>query len=292
MKSRICWISLCLLLSSGAVLADTTLERSVSGLLNAGSRTTYIKDGMVRRGSGAKSAYVLYNSETDTMTIVNPEQGSYRVLDKSTINAMGRKLAQTNQKARRRMQSLLADVPPSQRRRVKKMMRMFNKTMTDQVPPAQRRRMQGMMSTFNAMMDQKELPSSSEVIVTGQQKTINGFSCQVYTVSGPGQDSVCLASAGELGLPEADYQALRDMRHFTASITKRLSRFIGIGPRIQALPAIEGIPVQAHTSAFGIQSSTTLKSVSTDSLDPSLFTIPEGFEKRQKLTKLFHRDQK
>lgn len=255
MRQLTFWISVCLLCCSGAVLADTTLKMVAPG--DNGVVMYYIKGDMVRWSidwnDGSDSTYKLYDSAANTMTIVNPAQKSYMVLDDATIQAMSRELAKIWQ----RMQARMAKMPPKQRRIMKQ------------------------------MMDMGQPQPAPEVSRTGETKIVNGFFCQVYTISGPGHDSYyCMASIEELGIPESDYQSLRDLIAFSVSVAEQFSKEFGVAEHISQFKAameINGIPIKwrASDSNGDIKEGMLLSSVSTKIMETSLFTLPKGYTRQQ-----------
>lgn len=264
MRQLICSVSACLFCCSSAVLADTTMKTDVSidSIQAAGSADktmTYIKGGMVRTDTGISGTYMLYDNAAHTMTIVNPAERSYTVMDEAALQAIGSQVA----KARQRMQAMLAEMPPEQRRQIEQMMG----------------------NQLGAMMGMDEEPQPEpEVRRTGETKTVNGFSCQVYTISGPDGGSYCMASIEELDIPKSDYQTFQDMIAFTASMAKQVAGAIGAesaAGQAKAMMEIHGIPIMSHTPIANSHGESVLTSVSTRTLDASLFTLPEGYTQQQ-----------
>lgn len=264
MRQLICSVSACLFCFSSAVLADTAMKTDISvdpvqAAGSADTTMTYIKGNMVRMDTGISGAYMLYDNAAHTMTIVNPAEHSYTVMDEAALQAMGSQVA----KARQRMQAMLAEMPPEQRRQMEQIIG----------------------NQLGAIMGMDEEPQSEpEVRRTGEAKTVNGFSCQVYTVSGPDGGSYCMASIEELGIPESDYQTFRDMTAFTASMAKQVAGAVGVesaAGQVRAMMEIDGIPIMSHTPIANGHGKSVLTSVSTRTLDASLFTLPKGYTQQQ-----------
>lgn len=247
-------ISAGLLVGCGTAAADTTITTSQSSDATQANSVTYITEDHMRVDTGTEGGYMLFDPATDTITIVQPAEESYMVIGKEQMQAMG----QVMQQARARMEKMLAQMPPAQRERMRQMMG----------------------ERFNALMG-GGAKAKPEVVHTGEEKTVAGYSCEVVKIRAEGtlQGSYCLASIEELGIPEADAETLEEMMAFSRAMAAQFSKIAG-----SSLPTtmmtLDGVPIAGHATVFGITTDSTLKSVETGSVSADLFTVPEGYSQR------------
>lgn len=254
MKSTIVLAGMCLGLAANVALADTTIKMDQQVRGRSMTSTLRISDGVIRMDSGAREGYTLFKTDRQAMIHVNPAEEAYIVIDRKTMHQMGQRM----QKAMERMKAALAKMPPQQRERVRRMMK---------------QRMGGMMG---AMMNDKPAPEP-EITRTGNTKTVNGYTCEIVRIESTRiSGTVCLTPREELNIPESDYQTMLAMQKMAREMAESM-----LGSTQQKHVWLDGGVPMAYSQTMGnISVSGSVTSISTEALSDSLFTVPEGFEKR------------
>lgn len=216
----------------------------------------YITEDHVRMDTAQGRSYVLFDPATDTLTLVRPAVKRYMVLDRARLASINRMM----KRARARLERTLAHLPPARRERVREMI----------------------SKRFGVMMEDGS-KVEPEVVRTGKEKTVAGYSCEVVkvrigTIAG---GTYCLASWTELGIPEANYRSLRDMMEFYKLITEQFARQFASAGLMAKLLGLGGLPIESHRSKkSGTVTSSTLAGLEVGPISADLFTIPAGYEQR------------
>lgn len=245
-------ISVGLLACWGMASADTTITMAESDGMTPEDTAIYITENHMR--TGMDGSYMLFDPATSTMTVVQPAERSYIVMDREWSASMEQMMKQ----AQARMEQALTNLPP-----------------------AQQERMREMIGKHFGMMG-GEPKVEPEVMQTGKEKTVAGYSCEVVKLRAGtiASGTYCLASRTELGIPEADYQTLRDMIAFYKSIADQFAQRFASASLMGKLLDLGGIPIETHHSTMsGIAKNSMLTSVEIGPISADLFTIPEGYEK-------------
>lgn len=238
---------------STAAVADTTitLQNTFSG--NTSTDHVYIKGGMIRADSGQGQGYMIFDSAQGTVTTVQPEQQQYTVMTKEDLKAMGSAV----QNAMKQMEAQLANLPPAQREQVRAMMK----------------------QRLGAMMDSQGQAPKTEIVQTGQSKTVGGYGCSVVNIMVDGEQtgSACMAQWDELDIASADRQTIESMLDFSREMMKQ---FGGMMPTHLAAMTQDGYPVQWENRSGNTTISGELKSVQGGSVSADLFQVPSGYTRR------------
>jgi len=235
------------MLFSPFISADTSLVFSGDSANN----TMYIKDGRMQMANDTNNTVIYDNNKKEFITI-DHKKHTYMVMTQQDMEDIGN-MANNLMKE---MESKLAQLPASQREMMKNMMK----------------------SQMASMMPELDEPVMHH---TGEHKKIAGFNCEVVTVHIKDKLMVesCVADANEVGIPQKDMQVFSGMQEFIKSLMEKLP-MVGNSMQLSSMNPRE-IPV-AYTQG---SNHGELESVSTDSLDDSLFEVPARY-KQKKMPKM------
>lgn len=234
--------------------AGTTIRTENRFGGDASSDAIHIAGGKMRiQTSGDASGFMIFDSAARTVTIVQPQEQSYMVMDEETIRSMGNAV----QQAMKQLESQLANLPPAQREQMRKMME----------------------QQMGGMMGGNKPASRPEIVNTGETRTVAGYDCGVVRimVDGASKGSACMADLAALGIPEEDRQTIRAMTDFSLALTEQFGDMM---PAHMQAMAAQGYPVQYDSTVGGTAISGSLEGVETGSLDPGLFQVPAGYTQR------------
>lgn len=222
------------------VLADTTL--TYTDKANKATMRYYIAAGQVRLEDTEDNSIILYQADTDTLTVINTDDREYSVLDPAARQQLKKKMSD----AMAEMKAKLADMPPEARQM-----------------------MQGMMGgLMNAVK-----PSIQK---TGKQQTVGGYDCRIVNIMmGPKVSSeLCIASADEVGISEVDYQAMQKMGTSLQQMAEAVLQ--GLGADFSVLGELGGVAVSIRDD----DGQTLLTSVSDSAIPAAKFTVPAGYTRK------------
>ncbi len=216
-----------------------------------GEHRMLARPGMVRMELPGQSGYLIFLAGKKQLYMVNPDQKEYVLIDQVGVN----RLANTLNQAMEQMQAQLAALPPEQRAQMAQLMG-------------------GLNPQENAQM-------RFEMRATGRSgnNPVAG-TCQWHRMRFNGQPvgEACLAPVADLGVAEADVQALDDMFAFMEQMLSRL-------PMIQDDPLSFGahkagmLPVMFLGADGGKEGE--LVSLKRNALEPALFQPPAGYQQRR-----------
>jgi hypothetical protein len=194
----------------------------------------------------------------DVMYIVNDEDRSYTVLDKATIEAMGKKMTAVIDQAKQQ----LAKLPPEQRAQMEAML-------GKQIPALAG----GMKRTV-------------DVTDTGKSEKVDGRTCRVWDVKRGGEldEQICVVSFAQLPGKE-DFQAV--FRRFAAifeDIAKSVPDLAGMmNSEYETLNKINGFPVRSRDYEEGKlgDSEHLVKVWREEPIPASMFEVPAGYRQEQ-----------
>ncbi|HEX6928430.1 MAG TPA: DUF4412 domain-containing protein [Gammaproteobacteria bacterium] len=209
-----------------------------------------IRGNEARMDSAGDTGYTLFDAGNGALTIVNPRERTFTVMDEASMNAMSRQVAS----AMAEMRAQLDQMPPEQRAMVEKMMG-------------------GMGNAGKSMLETK-------VERTGRIMTRAGYDCEqvFFSVGNVSRTELCVVDAGEIEMPDADRATLNAMHAAMRAMAENMMSNFGMesAPDMEALG---GMPV--YTKHSNEESGEVLKSVTHDGIDASLFTIPDGYREEK-----------
>lgn len=201
--------------------------------------------GLVRDGHvlfGDDSDAILIQPGSDSMIAISHEDRTWMRLEPGFVNDMAAQM-------QAQMEQMLAGMPPEQRAMVEA-------------------QMEGMMPQLSP----QDMPKMT-LSRTGETDEIAGYDCEVAEISyddGTVEETVCIADADELGLDDADFDALVSAMQGIAELAS-----IAPGAAPQAdFGAMGGIPIR--TSA-GYGETSEIVSVDTSSIDASRLAVPGDY---------------
>ena len=252
--------SLCFFMSimASASFADTRLsiQHTESGK-ETQLQTVMVTSGKVRMEQGTDDNMVLlYDQANNTFFAIQPDEKSYTEFDPEKAAEMMDQASQMQQQMMAKLQEGLKDMPEAQR---EQMMKMMNRS-------------------------GQKMPGLPEEPVRYESRagsdSSGGFTCHwVEVFQGERKlRELCLAEPASMGMPSSDKDTMMAMQSSMKTLANRLG---SAGMFQDNMP--DGFPV--HVRHFGsngrVTSEQQVQSVTHDGLDPGLFEIPAGYEKRE-----------
>lgn len=222
------------------VLADSTLI--YTDKTNKSTMQYYIATGQVRLENEDDDSIMLYQADTDTLTVINTDDREYTVLDPAA-----------RQQLKEKMSAAMAEM----------------KAKLKDMPPEARQMMQGMMG---GLMNSVK-PSVQK---TGQQQTVGSYDCSIVKIMMGGEvaTELCIASADEVGISEGDYQAMQKMGASMQQMAEAVLQ--GLGADFSAMGELGGVAVSIRDE----DSQALLTSVSDSAIPASKFKVPAGYTRK------------
>ncbi len=238
---------LCGLALFATAQADSTLVYSGEEGLN---RILLSPQGLRMEMSGKDgSQAIIYDGQRNAFIIIMPEKKKYMEMTQKDIEA----IADMRNRMMQQMEQQLADVPPAQREQMRRMM-------------------SGMMK--GKMGNATATPTTVRYVDTGETAKAMGHSCRIYEmrVNGGYESDVCVAPIKQLGVAENEYAHFSRMLDFMQKMAK--SAGINNGSMMAGMPE-NAMPLWFEQDG----QRRTLKSVSHQPLDKSLFLPPAGYQR-------------
>ena len=278
-------IAMATLAAAVPALADT----HITSVNDSGqpANELFVKGGRIRvefNGSGHQG-YALYDVSTNSMTMVMPDKKQYMVFDENTASQMGAQQAAAQQQMQGAQQQAQAQMAAHQGE-----MDAANQKMQAamaNMSPQQQAMMQKMMANRpgggNPMAAIQGGGMQVEMKDLGTTETIAGHKCKdmQMTVGGRATSTLCMSDdpPTAFGVPAADYKTLEAMRDGMQKLTAKM------GPMAQSMSAVmgKGFALKTTRQSFDPKTmhattvTTTFKSVTTESLDSSMFQLPAGY---------------
>jgi hypothetical protein len=204
-------------------------------------------------GMGAGGQNMVFRGDKKVLWIIDTEKKTYTEMDEAACKAMGEQM----NGAMTQMQEALKGMPAEQRAKMEKMMA---------------GKMKGMA------------PSKQTVKPMGQKKTINGFACAGYTVSGStGETEVWAADPKVLKLDAAAMAAFKEFAEFMKSSIPGMERVADLAqdfdhPREDQVPGFPVLSIHKDKSGKEDFRSELIK-LTNGSVEASVFELPAGFTK-------------
>jgi len=234
---------------AGSVSADTTLTfNNADGQENS---KMYLSNGLAKvTNDGDVNTAIIFNTNNTAFTVINHEEKSFMELGEKEIEALGDVSAMVN----RMLEEQLAQMPEAQREQMRDMM----KSMIEKQMPKQ-----AAMPTYEK---------------TGESASYNGFDCEVVhqSLNGKKQSELCVADYQALGVESVDYAAIQQFM----KIAEKMASQFGQNSGANFAAVGEVLPVYYHMGT----DKAYLTAVNNDSINASVFSIPEGY-KEQSLPK-------
>ena len=280
LKRTACGVLVAMLASTLPAHADT----HITFVDDKGQVTSqlYVKNGKVRAEGEAGSPISIYDSATNSATVMLPGQRKYIVLNSESTAQIGAQADAAQQKiqaANAQAQAVLAQHQAEMDQANKQM-----ESATANLTPEQKAMLQQMTAARAAASANSPAAVGGAMQVTlkelGTSETILGHHCKDVQLLVNGQPNAvqCVVdSPASLGIPAADLKTLQAMR---SGMQKLMSR---MGPMGQGMAAMRGSGFaikstrQAYRNLNMVTETSTLKSVSTGSVDGGLFAIPAGY---------------
>lgn len=265
-------VAAALSLALGATALPALADTHITYVDDQGKVATqiFVKGGKVRMESGdsAGRGVALYDVATNTMTVLMPSEKKYLVYDSTSAAQLGAqadaaqaKLAQHQAEmaqANQQMETAMANMTPEQ----KAMMQQALAQRPGATPSA---------ADGGIQTETKEL---------GTSETVAGHSCKdvQLVVNGKPSATLCvIGSPSSLGIPSGDLKTLQAMRDGMQKLVSKM------GPMGQGMAAIMGSGFslksthQSYRNFQPVSETDSFKSVSSASLETSMFQIPSGY---------------
>ncbi len=199
---------------------------------------------------------MIFDAGKQTMWIIDDKEKSYMVLDKATVDEMGKQIDQ----AGAQMQEAMSKLTPEQRQMMEKQ-----------------------MAKMKGAAAQKG--EERKVTKTGESKSISGFPCTRFDVSQGGtvETRVWAAPTGQVKVSEADMAVFTKMAEMFESMTSRLGKLAkGAGNPWSAGGQIDGVPILTEQMDNGkVVNETVMESVTHDAPPSGVFDIPAGYKQKE-----------
>lgn len=217
-----------------------------------------VTNGKVRMEQGGEDddTLLLYFQASDTFYAVQPSEESYMEFDPDQAATMMDQASQLQQQMMAQLQERMQELEPEQQEQLMEMMK----------------------RSGQSAAGTPEEPTRYEA--GGGNDSVSGVACH-WVAAYQGTQKVrelCLADPNAMGMASADKDTMVAMQTSMMALAKRL----GSAAMFQDdMP--DGFPVHVrHYDANGqISSEQRVQRVSKDSLEPSLFELPAGYQKRE-----------
>jgi hypothetical protein len=208
-----------------------------------------------KMGVDAGGQNMIFRGDKKVLWMIDAAKKTYMEMDQAAAKAMGEQL----NGAMAQMQEAMKNMPAAQRAQMEKLMA-------------------GQMKGATS--------SKQTVKAMGQKRTINGFDCAGYTVTGEAGDTeVWAADPKALKLDTADMTVFKDFAEFMTSSFPGMERIADLAkdfehPRADQVP---GVPVLTiHKDKSGKEDfRSELVKLTRGAVDGSAFELPAGFTKTE-----------
>jgi hypothetical protein len=229
---------------------------------------------VMQRGADAPSTLYI---DGDKMRMETAKGGERTVV----IDATGKRMMMINDEAKTYVEITEADMKRFASMATARCAEM--KERVKSMPPEQRQRVEGMMGAMCAAKDAKAPELKFEK--TGQKKSVNGFSCEMYRVleNGTAKEEDCLAPWSAGLLQRSDFAGLRK---FAEDVAKESGAMAPGGGRqmFQQFDKYPGFPVSRHpleAGQLGLNEDEQLKSLKRGPIPADKFVVPAGYKKTE-----------
>jgi hypothetical protein len=244
------------------------------------STQMFVKDGKVRVEGQGGDSISLYDSATNTATVLLPGQKRYLRLDSQSTAQVGADADAAQQKIQAANAQAQAAMAQHQKEMDQANQQM--ETATANLTPEQKAMLQQMNQSHAAASGAAGPGGAMQVTVKelGTTETVAGHSCkdvQVLVNDQPRATDCVVDAPASLGIPAADLKTLQAMR---AGMQKMMSHMGAMGQGMAATLG-SGFAIKTTKQSYhnlNMETETdTLKSISTGAVDARLFSIPAGY---------------
>ena len=244
------------------------------------STQMFVKDGKVRVEGQGGDGVSLYDSATNTATVLLPGQKRYLRLDSQSTAQVGADADAAQQKIQAANAQAQAAMAQHQKEMDQANQQM--ETATANLTPEQKAMLQQMNQSHAAASGAAGPGGAMQVTVKelGTTETVAGHSCkdvQVLVNDQPRATDCVVDAPASLGIPAADLKTLQAMR---TGMQKMMSHMGAMGQGMAATLG-SGFAIKTTRQSYrnlNMQTETdTLKSISTGPVDARLFSIPAGY---------------
>jgi hypothetical protein len=224
--------------------------------------------------NGKLATTMIFLGETDEMLMIDHKEETYLVMDRESIEALGKQMSEVMQK----MEAALAQVPAGQREMMEKMM----------------------MKKLAADPNYKE-PSPPNVRSLGESGSVNGIACEWKAVTRDDvlEQKACVCDQSEIAGGEEMVAIAHEMRNFATGLTKLANSASSIKMFGGETMSEIGMKMTADLGGFSLISEdfdgegklmrrSTFQSADDVSVPAEEFTPPSGY-KRQTLREMMKR---
>lgn len=243
---------------AGMAVGDVRVNYEVEGGGEA-LESIQIRDGWIRMDQAGETQWTLFDSSEQAMYMIDDTRREYYRLDAEVLSRLG----DLGSMIDRQMEEALADVPPAQREQMRQMM-------------------QGMMS--GAMEQARASMPEQTVRQTGVTRSVAGYNCEVAEILIDGRRvmETCGVAAEALSLPADDLATIRALQQFAAELAAQVEHFLGEGFMDLGELGLDQFPVETRQYDNDDKVTVTrLDSVDTNTLDASLFRIPDDYRQQE-----------
>jgi hypothetical protein len=249
-----------------SVFADTQLISSYSSSTQSTpqSATILLKDGMLALQDANGVINGFYDSDRDVVFVFDHSNKSYYEIDRAFASQMGKQLNSAMTMLNEQMEKAMAGMSEEQKQQFKAMM-------------------PGMMSS-----KAKPIVAHVSIQKTGKTSTVAGINCDLAEIQEEQQTTqqLCIASSQAAGISDKEMQSLKKLWQFAGQFTHLIDlvdkQQIQVNPAsiTAVLEQMQGIPlaIDSNDGASG-----RITAISHESIAKTLFTIPEGFQKKSLL---------
>lgn len=236
-------------LFAAPAIADTKLQY-VDEKSDAPQSSILIKDGKVRMNNADSSSWTLYDSATNTLTTINPDDQTYTVMDEETMKNVSGQMSEAMAEMQREMEKM----SPEQRAMMEKMM--------------------------GGALDAGKKMIETRVDRTGKKLDKAGYSCEqvFYSVGTLGRSELCVVDINKLDIPADDRRALEAMQAQMKVVAENVSKGLGVNLAFD-FDSLGGMPVYMKEDKE--RSGDILEDVSHSSIDASQLKIPAGYSEEK-----------
>lgn len=261
----------------GAAALPALADTHISFVDDKGNVSTqmYVKDGKVRVESHGGDSISLYDSASNTATVLLPGQRKYLRLDNQSAAEVGADADAAQQKIQAAMAQHQQEMDQANQQM---------ETATANLTPEQKAMLQQMNQSRAGVNSPAAGPAGSMQVTVkdlGTRETVAGHGCKDVQVLVNNQlraTDCVVDSPASLGIPAADLKTLQAMR---AGMQKLMSRMGPMGQGMAAASLSNGFAIKTTRQSYrnlNVETETdTLKSISTGGVDAGLFAIPAGY---------------
>lgn len=246
-------IASCIASAAGAGVYVEMVTRDLKTNTTEPDQKIYVQNGAGRFVDPEGRASII---KGDTLYVVDENDKSYMVLDKATMEQLGKQLGAAMEKVKEQ----LAKMPPEQR--------------------AQMEQMMGIQSTGG------EGGWKVEAVDTGKSDKVDGRACKVWDVTRNGKldDQICVVPFSALPGKEDFQKTFQNFAMVFENMAKNLPQLSGtMSSEMSALDKVNGFPMRTRGYENGklISEEQLVKVWREEAIPASMFEIPAGYKQKK-----------